>query len=467
MTSCPWRSASWRAWATTTPIPPLSCRSLTRKATFTRRAPRARRPAPAGAAPRSRARVRAARSATRSAWTTTAAPAAAAASSAARGPNAARNASGAAAPSSSTASTGATGAAAASASAGTSAEPRSGDLVQDDVVVGQQRAQLGERARVPARARRAGRRDERVVGHGQHDGDVALGGRLDERLDERGEAVDDLDDAEGADDRPGRQAPRSSPASRPGRGRRRRPRGPPPRGLAPRARARGPGRSRGRGARACGGGYGTPPLMEPALASRPARLAFVGQATFFEACSLGPGAHPLRHDVPRVPRGRRPGAARPRARRARPRRRRRLPPGDHPHRPLRGPARADRRLPHRAAAAHGRRRAAPRRPRAPPVGARPRRPRELRPDRRLRPAHRRDRRRRPAGLALAAAPRPRQLLRARPPGPASGARTVFVGPLDPAPRAAAGGRQGPASSSCTSPSASTPRTCARSWRPTR
>ena len=32
--------------------------------------------------------------------------------------------------------------------------------------------------------------------------------------------------------------------------------------------------------------------MEPALASRPARLAFVGQATFFEACSLGPGAHP-------------------------------------------------------------------------------------------------------------------------------------------------------------------------------
>jgi hypothetical protein len=31
--------------------------------------------------------------------------------------------------------------------------------------------------------------------------------------------------------------------------------------------------------------------MPSALASRPARLAFVGQGTFFEACSLGPGDH--------------------------------------------------------------------------------------------------------------------------------------------------------------------------------
>ena len=125
---------------------------------------------------------------------------------------------------------------------------------------------------------------------------------------------------------------------------------------------------------------------------------------------------------------------------------------------LRRPARADRRLPHRAAAARR------------PCGA----PRhedlerrlwelghvdrgELRPHRRLRPAHRR----RPP------TPSCRSGARCRCPSPTAStrpsarprrgsARRLFVGRSTPHRERAADGRQAPASTSCTSPSASTP-----------
>ena len=129
-----------------------------------------------------------------------------------------------------------------------------------------------------------------------------------------------------------------------------------PRAQGPRRRhvAAPGGALRGRGRR----------LVLPALmlttTDRPLRLAFVGQSTFFEACALDSGTSP-RFDtaLPRVPRRRRHRPAALRRSRRRPGRGGRLSSRDHPRRRLRRPAGHDRRLPHRATAAHRRRRGTP------------------------------------------------------------------------------------------------------------
>ena len=198
---------------------------------------------------------------------------------------------------------------------------------------------------------------------------------------------------------------------------------------------------------------------------RAPRLAFVGQATFFERARSARRRAPLRHDVPRVPRGRRPGAARGRARRLDPDVVVVFRPEIIPAGALRGLRATTRRLPDRAAAGT-RRRAAATTTSSAALWSSATSTGELRPHRRLRPPLARP----PTPSCPSGAPCrcPSTTAYYAPVAraPAAGARTLFVGrstqhrePLlkdakhrrAPAPRV----------------SASTPRSCATSWPRTR
>ena len=238
--------ASWRAWATTTPTPPLSCRSLTRKATFTRRAPRAAAACAAQrAAPASRAPSRAARARRQVGLDDAAAAAAARRARPTRperrgtlrrgggvGPTAA----------------GATGAAAASGRRARARRRAAATWCRTTWSSGSSRAARRPRPR-PSSCRAWPDGATNACWAGQDDGGLALGGRLDERLDERGEAVDDLDDAQGSSTTdPGGERRDRGRRRVAVRGRRRRRRGPPPPASRTRARARGLGRLAGEAA---------------------------------------------------------------------------------------------------------------------------------------------------------------------------------------------------------------------------
>ena len=135
----------------------------------------------------------------------------------------------------------------------------------------------------------------------------------------------------------------------------------------------------------------------------PLRLVFVGQSTYFAACSMqepAAGVEPFFVDFRAGRRRRAHARCRARARS----RRRRWCSGPRSSRPgvVRGSRRADDRVPHRADPARRRRR--PPRPRAPARGSAGGRPGQLRPDRLVRPARRGDRGPDPARLAVAAPP---------------------------------------------------------------